>query len=148
MQENRRSRPLTRATVDWAQDLYAPDDLGDKRIDLAARADFAGLPPTTIILAQIDPLRSGGETLATKLAAAGVPVEARLFSRHHGGLLRAGNPGAGRGGGGGVCGCAASDGVSAAGIACPGGVAGATAPLGRLAIRRIYAYFRSRVGVV
>ena len=79
MRENRRSRPLTRATVDWAQDLYAPDDLGDKRIDLAARGDFAGLPPTTIILAQIDPLRSGGETLATKLAAAGIPVEARLF---------------------------------------------------------------------
>lgn len=79
MSENGRSRPLTRATVDWAQDLYAPDNLNDPRIDLAARTDFAGLPPTTIILAQIDPLRSGGETLATKLSAAGVPVEARLF---------------------------------------------------------------------
>ena len=79
MTENGRSRPLTRATVDWAQDLYAPKDLRDPRINLAARTDLAGLPPTTIILAQIDPLRSGGETLAANLTAAGIPNQARLF---------------------------------------------------------------------
>ena len=81
MSENRRAQPLTRATVDWAQDLYVDSsrDLRDPRIDLAARDDFAGLPPTTVILAEIDPLRSGGETLAGKLSAAGVPTEARLF---------------------------------------------------------------------
>lgn len=81
MGESGRSRPLTRATVDWAQDLYAPNarDLRDPRIDLAARDDFTGMPPTTVILAEIDPLRSGGETIAAKLSAAGVPTEARLF---------------------------------------------------------------------
>ena len=79
MSENGRSRPLTRATVDWAQDRYAPDALDDPRIDLVNRPDLGRLPPTTLILAEIDPLRSGGEALGARMAAAGVPVEARVF---------------------------------------------------------------------
>lgn len=79
MSDSGRSRPLTRATVDWAQDLYASRYLRDPRIDLVDRPDLAGLPPTTIVLAEIDPLRSGGEALGAKLAAAGVPVETRVF---------------------------------------------------------------------
>ena len=79
MRESGRSRPLTRATVDWAQWAYARRHLDDPRIDVVARNDFARLPPTTIVLAEIDPLRSGGETLAAKLAASGVPTEAKLF---------------------------------------------------------------------
>lgn len=79
MRENRRSEPLTRATVDWAQDEYADDHLRDPRIDVVARSDFARLPPTTIVLAQIDPLRSGGEELAAKLQAAGVKTSVRIF---------------------------------------------------------------------
>ena len=79
MRENRSSQPLTRATVDWAQYLYARRHLDDPRIDLARRDDFRGLPPTTLILAEIDPLRSGGETIAAKLAAAGVSTQARTF---------------------------------------------------------------------
>ncbi len=39
----------------------------------------SGLPPTTIVSAEIDPLRSEGEMLAQKLSAAGVPVEQRTF---------------------------------------------------------------------
>ena len=38
-----------------------------------------GLPPTTIINAQIDPLRSDGETLAAAMRAAGDKVEQRTF---------------------------------------------------------------------
>ncbi len=79
MRENRRSQPLTRATVDWAQDQYASGSLRDPRIDLVSRTDFAGLPPTTLILAPADPLRSGAETLANRMAAAGVPTEGRVF---------------------------------------------------------------------
>lgn len=79
MDENGGSRPLSRATVDWAQDDYAPDDLRNPRIDLAARTDFANLPPTTVVLAPIDPMRSSGEAVAAKLSAAGVPTQARLF---------------------------------------------------------------------
>ena len=79
MSENSRSNPLTRADVDWAQWKYAKDNLGDPRIDVVARPDLSGLPPTTVILAPIDPLRSGGEDLAAKLIAAGVPTQARVF---------------------------------------------------------------------
>lgn len=79
MRENAGSNPLSRAAVRWSQDLYAPDDLRSPRLDLAARDDFTNLPPTTVILAPIDPQRSSGEAVAARLAAAGVPTEARLF---------------------------------------------------------------------
>ena len=79
MGESGGSEPVQRSTLRWAQNLYAPDDLRDRRIDLARRTDFAGLPPTTIVLAEIDPSRSGGEILAAKLTEAGVPTQARLF---------------------------------------------------------------------
>ncbi len=79
MSENRRSQPLTRATVDWAQWEYARRHLDDPRINIAARTDFSGLPPTTIVLAEIDPLRSGGEELEAKLQAAGVKTNVRTF---------------------------------------------------------------------
>lgn len=73
MSESGDSRPLTRGTVRWAQDLYAPEygQLNDPRLNLAARSDLDGLPPVTVVLAEIDPLRSGGEMLAERLAAAG-----------------------------------------------------------------------------
>jgi acetyl esterase len=79
MSENGGSRPLTRSTVRWSQNLYAPDDLASPRIDLAARADFQRMPRTLIILAEIDPMRSSGEGLAARMAAAGVPTETRLY---------------------------------------------------------------------
>lgn len=79
MSENGGSRPLTRATVRWAQRRYAPDDLNDTRIDLASRADFAGLPPTVFVLAEIDPLRSGAETVAERMRSAGVRTDVRLY---------------------------------------------------------------------
>jgi len=91
MKESGRSRPLTRATVDWAQDLYARRNLADPRIDLVNRPDLGGLPPTTIILAEIDPLRSGGEALAQRLTAAGTPAEARLFPGTTHGFFGLGN---------------------------------------------------------
>ena len=79
MSENGDSRPLTRATVRWAQRRYASDNLADKRIDLASRADFVGMPPTTFILAEIDPLRSGAETVAERMRAEGVRTTVRLY---------------------------------------------------------------------
>ena len=39
----------------------------------------AGLPTTTIILAQIDPLRSDGESYADRLITSGVPVSIKLY---------------------------------------------------------------------
>ena len=81
MGENRAARPLDRAGVDWYLDNYArsPADRADPRMDLVGRSDLAGLPPTTIVLAEIDPLRSGGEELGNRLNAAGVRTVARLY---------------------------------------------------------------------
>ncbi len=80
MSENGGSRPLSRATVRWAQDLYAPDDLANPRIDLVNRTDLAGLPPTMMLLADIDPLRSEAEGLSAKLQQAGNRVDVRRYS--------------------------------------------------------------------
>lgn len=54
--------------------LNGEQDRSDTRVNLVA-ANLAGLPPVTIINAQIDPLRSEGELLAQKLSDAGVTVE-------------------------------------------------------------------------
>lgn len=79
MSENSGARPLDRATVRWAQRRYASGHLDDPRIDLASRADFQQMPPTSFILAEIDPLRSGAETLAERMRAAGVATDVHLY---------------------------------------------------------------------
>ena len=73
MSESGRSRPLTRGTVRWAQNQYAPGSgqQDDPRLNLLARSDWTGLPAATLVLAEIDPLRSGGEALGDRLIAAG-----------------------------------------------------------------------------
>lgn len=78
--ENANAKPLNRAMMTWFADNYFanPAQLQDPRINLVA-ADLSGLPPTTIINAQIDPLRSDGEELADRLRAAGVKVEQRTY---------------------------------------------------------------------
>ena len=50
----------------------------DPRINLIA-ANFKGLPPTTVITDEIDPLQSEGMTLVTKLKAAGVTVDRKNY---------------------------------------------------------------------
>ncbi len=51
----------------------------DPRLNLVA-ANLRGLPPTTIINAEADPLRSDGETLAAAMRRAGVAVEQRTWA--------------------------------------------------------------------
>ena len=71
---------LNRAKVAWFVDKYFnnPAEAADPRIALV-KADLRGLPPTTIVLAQIDPLRSEGELLTERLRAAGVRVDQRTY---------------------------------------------------------------------
>ena len=78
--EHAMAKPLNRAMMSWFFQNYlnGPQDLSNPRVNLIA-ADLSGLPPTTIINAQIDPLRSDGEMLAQKLTAAGVSATQRTF---------------------------------------------------------------------
>ena len=72
--ETTNAKPLNRADIKWYVKHYTNgmDDLKDPRLDVVGRADLRGLPPTTIVAAEIDPLRSEDEALASKLQAAGV----------------------------------------------------------------------------
>jgi len=72
---------LNRALMAWFFRYVprSPADLMDPRINLVA-ANLRGLPPVTIVAAQIDPLRSEGELLAQRLAAQGVQVDRREFA--------------------------------------------------------------------
>ncbi len=74
------AKPLNKPMMHW----FAKNHLGDtlkaanKRIDLV-NANLNGLPPTTIIAAEIDPLQTEGKLLAGKLKAAGVEVNYQLY---------------------------------------------------------------------
>lgn len=77
--ENANAKPLNRAMMSWFFDKYVtPAQRQDPRINLLG-ADFSGFPPTTIINAQIDPLRTEGESLAERMRSTGVAVEQRTF---------------------------------------------------------------------
>jgi len=61
---------LEAATMDWFGNHYAGDE-SDWRLSPVLK-DTAGLPPTMLITASLDPLRDQGRTYAGKLIAAGV----------------------------------------------------------------------------
>lgn len=75
------AKPLNKAMIGWFVDklLASPGDKENPRLDVI-HANLTGLPPVTIINAQIDPLRSDGELLEQKLRAAGVPVVRKVFA--------------------------------------------------------------------
>lgn len=75
------TKPINGETIAWflRHATNGPADAQDTRLNVLGVPDLSRLPPTTIVLAQIDPLRSGGEQLAQRLAAAGVPTDFRLF---------------------------------------------------------------------
>jgi len=74
------AKPLNRAMIGWFLDklVTTPLDKADTRLDLI-NADLVGLPPVTIINAEIDPLRSDGEMLETALKEAGVAVTRKVY---------------------------------------------------------------------
>ena len=63
---------LSSADSAYYDHAYAPDANSPRHSALLA--DLAGLPPTVLITAGLDPLRDGGRAFAAKLASAGVPV--------------------------------------------------------------------------
>ncbi|WP_373071143.1 alpha/beta hydrolase [Gemmatimonas sp.] len=78
--ENANAKPLSRAMMGWfaKHTVRTPADLQDSRINLV-KANLNGLPPVTIINAQIDPLRDDGAMLEQALKAANVAVERKLY---------------------------------------------------------------------
>ncbi|SCX35536.1 alpha/beta hydrolase [Agrobacterium rosae] len=80
--ENANAKPLGKADMEWfvKNTVSSKDDTKDPRINLNGRSDLAGVAPATVILAQIDPLRSDGETYASKLKDAGVAVNTKTYN--------------------------------------------------------------------
>jgi acetyl esterase/lipase len=78
--EEANAKPLNTAMLDWFF-KYVPASDADKqdpRLNLVA-ANLKGLPPTTVINAEIDPLKSDGDLLVEKLKAAGVDTTHKIF---------------------------------------------------------------------
>ena len=73
--------PLNTPAMRWffEQYLNSPQEGQTPAISLYD-ADLSGLPPATIINAELDPLRSDGELLARRLEESGVPVRQRTFA--------------------------------------------------------------------
>ena len=74
------AKPLNKPMIAWFVDklITSPADKADPRLDLV-HAKLAGLPPVTIINAEIDPLRSDGEMLQQALTQAGVSVDRKVY---------------------------------------------------------------------
>lgn len=80
--ENAEAKPLGKADMEWfvKNTVSSMDETKDPRINLNGRSDLAGVAPATVILAQIDPLRSDGETYTAKLKDAGVAVDMKTYA--------------------------------------------------------------------
>jgi len=74
------AKPLNRPMIKWFVEnlTTSPADLKDPRLQLVD-ANLTGLPPVTIINAQIDPLLDDGAMLQAALTKAGVPVERKVY---------------------------------------------------------------------
>ncbi|UKT63032.1 alpha/beta hydrolase [Pedobacter mucosus] len=75
------AKPLDKPSLLWFFDKYlnTPAEAMDTRLNLV-NANLAGLPPVTIINAELDPLQTEGATLVEKLKAAGVNVDRQLYT--------------------------------------------------------------------
>jgi uncharacterized zinc-type alcohol dehydrogenase-like protein len=78
--DSAQAKPLNKAMIPWFLDKLVRShlDRADTRLDLI-NADLTGLPPVTIINAEIDPLRSDGAMLETALKEAGVDVTRKVY---------------------------------------------------------------------
>jgi len=75
-----KAKPLNKAMMGWftAKYLTTMLEAQDPKISLV-NANLNGLPSTTIITAEIDPLHDDGVILADKLKAAGVKVDSKNY---------------------------------------------------------------------
>ncbi|MGN8054679.1 alpha/beta hydrolase [Pedobacter sp. 22163] len=75
-----KAKPLNKAMMGWFTEKYLNTmiEAQDPKISLV-NANLKGLPSTTIITAEIDPLHDDGVILADKLKAAGVKVSSKNY---------------------------------------------------------------------
>ncbi len=79
--ENVNAAPLNTAMLDWFYSHYLPEGEDRKQAYISPLyANLSDLPTATIILAEIDPLRSDGEQYAAKLGHEGVQVNLKKFA--------------------------------------------------------------------
>jgi acetyl esterase len=80
---------LTLAQMKFVWDHYVPHEI-DRLHPLAVplRADLRRLPPVLLVLPEMDVLRSEGDAMAAKLAAAGVSVQTEVVEGMVHGFLR------------------------------------------------------------
>lgn len=80
-QENLKTVPLNKAGMEWFGKYYlrTPADAANPLASPLRAKSFAGLPPATIINAELDPLRDDGKLYADKLRAAGVAVTRTVY---------------------------------------------------------------------
>jgi acetyl esterase len=72
------AKPLNKPMMGWFFKHYAGDPKSPLALPMKA-ASLKGLPPATVIAAEIDPLTSEGKAYADRLKADGVPVTYKLY---------------------------------------------------------------------
>ncbi len=80
-QKYAQAKPLNKPMMEWFATNYLANmsQAADPRIALI-NANLKGLPSTTIIGAEIDPLQTEGKLLSDRLSAAGVKVNYKLYT--------------------------------------------------------------------
>jgi acetyl esterase len=77
-QRNANAKPLNKPMMAWFFKYYGADPSSPYALPMKGKLN--GLPPATIVAAEIDPLESEGKAYADKLKQAGVPVAYREYS--------------------------------------------------------------------
>ena len=79
--ENATAKPLNKPMIEWfvTHTFNDQSETADPRLNVVGAADLSRLPSSTVITAEIDPLRTEGEALAERLEAAGNDVRAKTF---------------------------------------------------------------------
>jgi acetyl esterase len=72
---------MSRAEMDWFWRHYlrSERDGADPAAAPLLAEDLSGLPPTTVVVAELDPLRDEGLAYAERLRAAGVPTTVEVY---------------------------------------------------------------------
>lgn len=79
---NKDAKPLNKAMMAWfvRYTISKPADKNHPYLAVLRNKNVSGLPPATVITAQIDPLLSEAKAYADKLQKAGVPVRYKYYS--------------------------------------------------------------------